>query len=220
MSASAPAAAPPVPSPEVPVASLWRPGPRRLAQLLLGLYLFGAGEALILVSELGNTPWTVFAQGVAEHTPLGIGAATVATSFVVLCLWIPLRLRPGLGTVLNATLVGVSIDLTLLALPDVDALPARIALLFGGIAVVALGSGLYLTCRLGPGPRDGLMTGLSRRTGHSLALWRTIIEGTALVCGFLLGGLVGLGTVAFAILIGPGVQTAVRLVDRGDRRPL
>jgi len=203
-----------------PEQSLWRPGPRRFVQLLLGLWLFGAGEACILAAELGNSPWTVAAQGVARHTPLGVGIATVAISFLVLALWIPLRQQPGLGTVLNAILIGVAIDVTLPLLPD-DLAPAlRAVFLAGGIALVALGSGFYLTSRLGPGPRDGLMTGLARRTGRSLALWRTVIEGSALVAGILLGGVAGLGTVAFALTIGPGVQAAVALVDRGDERPL
>jgi uncharacterized membrane protein YczE len=200
--------------------SLWRPGPGRFAKLLAGLWIFGMGEAAIIQAHLGNSPWTVLAQGVAKHTPLGIGTATVVISFCVLLAWIALRQRPGLGTVLNAVLVGVAIDVTLPLLPDPDALLPRVALLAAGIALVSLGSGLYLTCRLGPGPRDGLMTGLSRRTGRSLRLWRTIIEASALVAGFALGGLVGAGTVAFAALIGPGVQFAVHRIDRGDRRPL
>lgn len=200
--------------------SLWRPSPPRFVKLVAGLWIFGMGEAAIVESDLGNSPWTVLAEGVAKHSPLGIGTATVLISFLVLMAWIPLRQRPGLGTVLNALLIGIAIDATLPLLPDTDALAARVALLGGGIALVALGSGLYLTCRLGPGPRDGLMTGLSRRTGRSLRLWRTVIELSALAGGWLLGGTVGAGTVAFAALIGPGVQFAVQRIDRGDRRPL
>ena len=203
-----------------PIASYWRPTPRRFVQLVVGLWLFGAGEALILASGLGNSPWTVLAQGVERHTPLAVGAATVLVSFVVLMLWIPLRQPPGLGTVMNAILVGVAIDATLPLLPGDVSVPAGVGLVFGGIALVALGSGFYLTSRLGPGPRDGLMTSLARRTGRSLAFWRTAIEGTALVLGVVLGGVAGLGTVAFALLVGPGVQAAVRVVDRGDTRPL
>jgi uncharacterized protein len=178
------------------------------------------GEACIVAADLGNSPWTVLAQGVSLNTPLSVGGATVAVSFLVLLGWVPLRQRPGLGTLLNALLVGVAIDATLLVLDPGDALLPRLALMFVGIAVVALGSGLYLTCRLGPGPRDGLMTGLSRRTGRSLRLWRTVIELSALTGGFALGGVVGVGTVAFALLIGPGVQAAVGMVDRRDPRPL
>jgi uncharacterized protein len=203
-----------------PPVSLWRPGPARFAKLIAGLVVFGAGEAAIVEADLGNSPWTVLAQGVAKHTPLAIGTATVVISFLVLLMWIPLRQRPGLGTILNAILIGLAIDATLPLLPETDDIAARAALLLGGIALVSLGSGLYLTTRLGPGPRDGLMTGLTRRTGRSLRLWRTIIEASALIGGWALGGVVGIGTVAFAALIGPGVQFAVQRVDRGDTRPL
>jgi uncharacterized protein len=195
-----------------PPLSRWRPGPARLAVLVAGLAVFGAGEACLVASELGNSPWSVFAQGVAVQTPLSIGAATVATSFVVLLLWIPLRQRPGLGTLLNAVLVGVAMDLTLLALPDELALAVRIPLVPVGIALVGLGSGLYLRTALGPGPRDGLMTGLHRRTGVPVAPVRTGIELTALVVGVVLGGTFGVGTIAFALLIGPAVALAFRLV--------
>ena len=203
-----------------PPASLWRPGPARFAKLLAGLWIFGTGEAAIVEAELGNSPWTVFAQGVARHTPFSIGTATVISSFVILLVWIALRQRPGLGTVLNAILIGVAIDAMLPLLPDSGDVLARAALLGAGIALVSLGSGLYLTTRLGPGPRDGLMTGLSRRTGRSLRLWRTVIELSALAVGWALGGVAGIGTVAFAALIGPGVQFAVHRVDRGEIRPL
>jgi uncharacterized membrane protein YczE len=192
-----------------PGASLWRAGPRRLLRLVCGLWLFGVGEAMIVHADLGNSPWTVLAQGVAIHTPLSIGVATIVVSFLVMMAWIPLRQAPGLGTVLNATLIGVAIDVTLPLLPDTGALGWRALLVAAGIAIIAIGSGLYLTSYLGPGPRDGLMTALHRRTGRSLRLWRTIIESLALTVGFLLGGVVGLGTVAYALLIGPGVQAAV-----------
>jgi uncharacterized membrane protein YczE len=203
-----------------PPVSLWRPGPARLATLVVGLLIFGAGEAAIVEADLGNSPWTVFAQGVAKHTPLAIGSATVAISFLVLLAWVPLRQRPGLGTILNAILIGVAIDATLPLLPDTDDLAGRAVMLLGGIALVALGSGFYLTTRLGPGPRDGLMTGLSRRTGRSLRLWRTVIELSALAAGWALGGVVGIGTVAFAALIGPGVQFAVHRIQGRDAAPL
>jgi uncharacterized membrane protein YczE len=193
-----------------PGASLWRAGPRRLLRLVVGLWLFGVGEAMIVDADLGNSPWTVFAQGLSKHTPLSIGAATIVLSFLVLAAWIPLRQPPGLGTILNAILIGIAIDVTLPLLPDTDALGWRALLVAGGIAIIAVGSGLYLTSYLGPGPRDGLMTALHRRTGRSLRLWRTVIESMALICGFLLGGVVGVGTVAYALLIGPGVQAAVQ----------
>jgi uncharacterized membrane protein YczE len=199
---------------------MWRPTPGRLVQLVLGLWIFGTGEACLVHAELGNSPWTVLAQGLSRHTPLGIGAATVAISALVLACWIPLRQRPGLGTVLNAILIGVAIDVMLPVLPGHGALPGRLAFVAGGIGLVAAGSGLYLTVRMGPGPRDGLMTGLHRRTGRSLRLVRTLIEAGALALGFALGGTVGIGTLAFALLIGPGVQAAVGIVDRGNPRPL
>lgn len=192
-----------------PGASLWRAGPRRLLRLVAGLWLFGIGEALIVHADLGNSPWTVFAQGISEHTPLSIGTATIVLSFLVLAAWIPLRQPPGLGTILNAILIGIAIDVTLPLLPATDALGWRALLVAAGIAIIATGSGFYLTSYLGPGPRDGLMTALHRRTGRSLRLWRTVIESMALVAGFLLGGVVGVGTVAYALLIGPGVQAAV-----------
>jgi len=193
-----------------PGASLWRAGPRRVLRLVSGLWLFGVGEAMIVHADLGNSPWTVFAQGVAIHTPLSIGTATIVLSFLVMAVWIPLRQAPGLGTILNAILIGIAIDVTLPLLPATDGLGWRALLLAAGIAIIATGSGLYLTSFLGPGPRDGLMTALHHRTGRSLRLWRTVIESLALIAGFLLGGVVGVGTVAYAILIGPGVQAAVQ----------
>jgi uncharacterized membrane protein YczE len=200
-------------------ASLWYAPPRRLLRLVVGLWLFGVGESLIVHADLGNSPWTVLAQGVSIHTPLSIGTATIVLSFLVLAAWIPLRQPPGLGTVLNAILIGIAIDVTLPLLPDTDALGWRAVLVIAGIAIIAFGSGLYLTSHLGPGPRDGLMTALHRRTGRSLRLWRTVIETSALVSGFLLGGVVGVGTVAYALLIGPGVQAAVHRLDgSGERR--
>jgi uncharacterized protein len=201
----------------MPPPSLWRPRPLRLALLLFGVWLFGTGEASLVAAKLGNSPWTVLAQGVARHTPLGIGSATIAISLVVLAVWIPLRQAPGLGTVLNAIVIGLAIAVMLPVLPSHPAAGARIALLAGGIALVATGSGFYLGSRLGPGPRDGLMTGLSARTGRSLRLVRTVIEGSAMIAGFLLGGRLGVGTVAFAALVGPGVQAALGIV--GPKMP-
>jgi uncharacterized membrane protein YczE len=190
-----------------------------VVQLLGGLWLFGTGEALLVHAELGNSPWTVLAQGVSVQTPLAVGQATVVISFLVLLAWIPLRQPLGPATFVNAVLIGVAIDATLAYLPGRGPLPVRLAEIPAGIGLVAVGSGLYLTCRLGPGPRDGLMTGLSRRTGCSLRLARTLVEGSALLVGFLLGGTVGIGTVAFALGIGPGVQAAVHALDRDPGEP-
>jgi uncharacterized membrane protein YczE len=188
----------------------WRPTPWQLAQVLVGLWLFGTGEALIVAAKLGNSPWTVLAQGVSRHMPLSIGAATFAISVLVLLCWIPLREWPGLGTVLNAVVIGVAIDATLALLPHLGSHVVRWAALLGGTAVVGLGSGLYLTAALGPGPRDGLMTGLHARFGWPLAAVRTGIELTAVTAGFLLGGRVGVGSVLFALLIGHAVSFAVK----------
>ena len=173
--------------------------------------MFGAGEGLLVASELGNSPWTVFAEGLSKQTPMSVGAATVATSFALLLLWIPLRQRPGLGTILNAIVVGLAIDATLAVLPDEIALGPRIGFVVAGIALVAIGSAFYLGAALGPGPRDGLMTGLHRVTGRPVAPIRACIEITALVVGAVLGGTLGPGTVAFALLIGPAVAVALRL---------
>ena len=173
--------------------------------------MFGAGEAMLIASELGNSPWTVFAEGLSKQTPLSIGTATVVTSFALLLLWIPLRQRPGLGTIANAIVIGLAIDATLWVLPDDLALAPRIAEVAAGIALVAAGSAFYLGAALGPGPRDGLMTGLHRVTGRPVALIRALIEITALTVGAVLGGTFGPGTIAFALLIGPAVALALRL---------
>lgn len=182
-----------------------------MARLLAGLWVFGAGEACLVLAMLGNSPWTVLAEGMSDQTGAGIGQVTVAISFVVLLLWIPLRQQPGLGTLLNAVVVGVALGVTLsLADPPADLL-LRLSLIATGILLVGAGSGLYLTSRLGPGPRDGLMTGLHERTGRSLRLVRTCLEVTVTVAGAALGGTVGIGTLAFALLIGPAVQLFVDL---------
>lgn len=172
--------------------------------------IFGLGEACLIASELGNSPWTVFAEGISKQTPLSVGAATVVTSFVLLLLWIPMRQRPGLGTIANAVVIGVVIDAALPVLSGDAPLAVRIAEVVGGIALVAIGSAFYLGAALGPGPRDGFMTGLHRVTGRPVAVVRAAIEITALVAGALLGGTFGAGTVAFALLIGPAVAFALR----------
>ena len=206
--------------PRPPRPALWRPTPSRLVRLFVGLSIFGAGEGCLVTADLGNSPWTVFAQGVALNTSIEIGVATILISFFVLLLWIPLRQTPGLGTIANAIWVGLAIDAALALLPDDPALGLRWVLMVGGIALVALGSGFYLTAALGPGPRDGLMTGLHRRTGLSLRLVRAAIELSVLVAGFILGGTVGVGTLAFALAIGPGVQFAVGRLTTPEWRAL
>ncbi len=200
--------------------SRWRASPSRLARLVLGLFLFGVGEGLLVAADLGVSPWTVLAEGAALHTPMTVGVATVVISVLLLLLWVPLRQRPGLGTVLNALLIGVFIDLTLWSVPDELPLVVRALLVPAAIMLVAVGSGFYLTARLGPGPRDGLMTGLHRVTRLSLRLVRAGIEVTAVVVGFVLGGTVGVGTVAFAVLVGPTVQACVHLLGGRDSTSL
>ncbi len=194
--------------------SRWRPTPAQALSLLLGLGLFGTGEAMLVAANLGNSPWTVFAQGLAGRVGLSVGVMTNLIGVVVLVLWLPLRQRPGLGTVANIAIVGTSLDIALTFLPHFSALPPRLAMTVGGIAVVAIGSGFYLGCGLGPGPRDGLMTGLSRVTGWPLGVTRGLVEVSVLVVGMLLGGVAGVGTLMFALLVGPGVHLAVRLRSR------
>src|SRR3954447_25700895 len=169
-------------------AVLWRPGPARLALLLVGLWAFGTGEACLVASRLGNSPWLVLSEGVSRHSVLSVGAATIVISVCVLALWIPLRQAPGLGTMLNAIIIGLAVGVMLPLLPSHPGAAVAWPLLAGGIGLVAIGGGLYLGTRLGPGARDGLMTGLHRRTGRSLRLMRTCIEISALAVGFALGG--------------------------------
>lgn len=188
----------------------WRPSPVRLASLLAGLWLFGAGEGLVVAAGLGNSPWTVLADGLHRQAAVSIGTATILVSVAVLLAWMPLRQRPGLGTVCNVVLVGVALDVTLALTGHPGAPAVRAALLLGGIGLVGVGSGFYLGAALGPGPRDGLMTGLHRRTGRPVFALRTGLELSALAAGVALGGAAGLGTVAFALLIGPAVHAALR----------
>ena len=186
----------------------------RVPGLPLGLVLFGVGIGLKLRSGLGLSPWDAFHQGVANHLPLSIGLVMILVSGLVLLAWIPLRQRVGIGTVLNAVLVGLTIDATLRLIGEAGSTTVRWVYLLGAIGLIGLGSGLYIGARLGPGPRDGVMTGLAAR-GLSIRLARTVIEGTVLLAGWLLGGAVGVGTVVFAVLIGPLVQFFLRRLERG-----
>lgn len=175
----------------------------RLVQLLVGLVLYGVALALMVRAGLGVAPWDVLTLGIEGVTPLGYGTITVLVSFVVLLLWIPLRQRLGIGTLCNALLVGPSADLGLLLIPEVDSLWARVPMFVAGLVLLAFATGMYIAARFGPGPRDGLMTGLVRVTKWPVWVVRTILEGSVLLAGFLLGGPVGLGTVAFAFGVGP-----------------
>jgi len=190
--------------------SRWRASPARLVRLLIGLVLFGIGEALLVHSGLGNSPWSVLAEGAGRQLGLGIGVTTIGISALILLAWIPLGQRPGLGTIANAVVIGLGMDVVLAALgPTSDVLAVRGLEVAATIVLVGIGSGLYLTAGLGPGTRDGLMTGLARRTGWSLRSTRVGIELSACALGVALGGTLGFGTLAFALLVGPAVQLAL-----------
>ncbi|MEB3960576.1 hypothetical protein OKJ48_10020 [Streptomyces kunmingensis] len=184
---------------------------RRLVQLYVGLALYGASSALLVEAGLGLEPWGVLHQGLAELTGLSIGVVSIIVGAIVLLLWIPLRQRPGLGTVSNVFVVGLAMDATLAAVPDVRAYGVRIPLMAAAIVLNGAATGLYIAARFGPGPRDGLMTGLHRRTGRSLRLMRTAVEIAVVATGFLLGGTIGVGTVVYALAIGPLAQFFLRV---------
>jgi uncharacterized membrane protein YczE len=175
---------------------------RRLPRLLVGIVLLGVGVAMMVEARLGLSPYDVLHQGLAKRTGLSLGAIVVLLGLVILVLWIPLRQRPGIGTVINTLTVGWVIDVALQVLPEPDPFAARSAMLLGGIVITALGMGLYIGAGLGPGPRDGLMTGIAAK-GYPLWAVRTVLELAALVAGWALGGNVGVGTVLFAFSIGP-----------------
>ncbi|MET7453668.1 hypothetical protein ABZT03_17640 [Streptomyces sp. NPDC005574] len=184
---------------------------RRLIQLYLGLALYGASSALLVDAGLGLEPWNVLHQGLAELTGLTIGVVSIIVGAAVLLLWIPLRQRPGLGTVSNVFVVGIAMDGTLAALPGAHALAVRVPLMLAGILLNGVATGLYIAARFGPGPRDGLMTGLHRRTGRSIRLMRTAVEVAVVATGFALGGTIGVGTVLYAVSIGPLAQLFLRV---------
>ncbi|MFT4231240.1 MAG: hypothetical protein QM606_00470 [Leucobacter sp.] len=184
---------------------------RRSLQLLVGLYLYGLGIALLVRGALGSAPWDVLTQGIIAHAPLSFGVVTVLTSIAVLLLWIPLRQRPGIGSLLNALLVGPFADLSFLFLPETEVLWLRVLLMGLGVVVVGAATGLYIGAGFGPGPRDGLMTGLHAVTRLPVWIVRAGLEVTVVTIGWLLGGTVGAGTLAFALLIGPLCQFFLRV---------
>jgi uncharacterized membrane protein YczE len=186
---------------------------RRIVQLLIGLFLYGMGIAFMVRGEIGAAPWDVLSQGIARHVPLSFGVITILTSIVVLILWLPLRQKYGVGTVLNALLVGPSADVGLLLIPVGQPLWLRIAFFIIGLLVLAAATGLYIGARFGPGPRDGLMTGLHARTGRPIWVVRTGLEIIVVAIGWSLGGNVGIGTLAFALLVGPLCQFFMRIFD-------
>ena len=179
---------------------------RWLPQLLVGLVLYGWSMAMLIRSGLGLDPWDVFHQGLANHLPITFGQVTILVGALVLLLWIPLRQRPGIGTVLNVFVIGLAADAGLGAMAAVSGLSGQIAMLLGGVVANGLAGALYVGARLGPGPRDGLWVALTKRTGHSIRVVRTVLEVTIVAIGWLLGGVVGVGTVVYALTIGPIVQ--------------
>jgi uncharacterized membrane protein YczE len=186
----------------------------RGSALLLGLIGYGLSMAMMVRAELGLDPWDVFHQGLALRTPMTIGVASAVVGVAVLLAWIPLRNRPGVGTVANVIVIAVTVDASLALLPTPTALPVRIAMMVGAVVLNAMSTVLYIGAGLGPGPRDGLMTGLVVRTGLSVRLVRTSIEATVLTVGWLLGGTVGVGTVLYAFGIGPLVQFFIRITPK------
>jgi uncharacterized membrane protein YczE len=179
---------------------------RRVPQLLAGLALYGASMALQIRAGLGLNPWDVLHEGLTAHAPWSFGVTTAITGVIVLLLWIPLRQCPGIGTVANVLVIAVAVDLALALVPAPPSPAGRIAMLAGGIVLNGVATAAYVGARLGPGPRDGLMTGLAARTGRSIRVVRTGIELVVLACGWLLGGTVGVGTVLYAVAIGPLTQ--------------
>jgi uncharacterized membrane protein YczE len=192
----------------------WDLNVSRVLILSFGLLIFGLGEACLIQSHTGNSPWSVLAQGVAKHTNLNLGLSTFLISGVILFLWWPLGERPGFGTLANMVLIALGIQIGVDILPVAHSLWVGISYDLLGVAAVGVGSGLYITCGLGPGPRDGLMTSLHQKTGIRVSRIRLCLEGAALLSGWLLGGRLGIGTALFAILIGYSIATALGVVSR------
>jgi uncharacterized membrane protein YczE len=201
--------------------------PRRLVQLFAGLLLYGISDSMLLLAGLGVDPWDVLHQGLARRIGLGTGTWAIIVGALVLLLWIPLRQRPGIGTLCNVVLIGAVIDAILATVAPPHSLPVRAALMLAGVGLNGVATGLYIGAGLGPGPRDGLMTGLAAR-GHSIRVVRTGIEAAVLLIGWLLGGSVGIGTVVYAVCIGPLAHIFVPLfsrkspavADKDQRHPL
>lgn len=201
------------------VASRWSPATvlPRLPGLLAGLVLFGVGIAFMAEAGMGLGPWEVFHQGIARLTGLPLGTVSILVGIPVLAAWYPLGERPGVGTLLNIAIIGTATNLGMDVIPVIEGQPQQLLVMLLGVVTIAVGSGLYLASDLGPGPRDGLMTGLHYRFGWSIRRARTGIELTVLCVGFLAGGTIGLGTVVFALGIGPLVQVMLRVFDQEGR---
>lgn len=194
--------------------SRWQLSLSRVFILLSGLVLFGFGEALLIVSKLGNSPWTVLAQGISKQLGVSVGIATVIISTIVLIMWIPLKEKPGFGTIANIIVIASALDLGINFFPAQSSLTVRMLYVLLGVALVGAGSSLYITCGLGPGPRDGWMTAIHNRTGIPVGRVRLSIEAVVLVTGWFLGGTVGLGTAIFALTVGYSVALSFAIVDR------
>ena len=187
---------------------------QRFLILIFGLTLFGIGEAFLVITSLGNSPWVVLSEGISLNSELNIGQATFFVSLLVLLLWIPLRQKPGFGTIANMIVIAAAIEIGLMIIPSVNNLVIKLIYVLIGILLVGIGSALYITCGLGTGPRDGLMTGLHYRTGVRVGRVRLGIEVVALTTGALLGGSLGVGTALFALLIGQSVAVSLGVLDR------
>jgi len=199
-------------------ASRWDLNPARIGVLFFGLFIFGLGDSLLIQSTIGNAPWSVLAQGVSGKLDITMGWSTFAISSLVLLLWIPLKEKPGFGTLSNIVIIAAAIQIGVSIFPEQNNYGFGVIYCLIGIGMVGLGSALYITCALGPGPRDGLMTALHNSTGVRIGRVRLAIEGSVLVAGWLLGGTVGLGTLLFALLIGQSIAIALGVVSRVTSR--
>ena len=198
--------------------SRWDLSPLRVGVLFFGLFIFGLGDSLLIQSDIGNAPWSVLAQGVAQRLEITMGWSTFAISSLVLLLWIPLREKPGFGTLSNIAIIAVAIQIGVSIFPMQSSYFTGVLYCLLGVGMVGVGSSLYITCGLGPGPRDGLMTALHHRSGIRIGRVRLAIEGSVLIIGWALGGTVGLGTLLFATLIGQSIAVALGVVSRVTSR--
>ena len=207
-----------VPTTPWSAASRWDLNPARIGVLFFGLFIFGLGDSLLIQSTIGNAPWSVLAQGVSGKLDITMGWSTFAISSLVLLLWIPLKEKPGFGTISNIVIIATAIQIGVSIFPEQNNYALGVIYCLIGIGMVGVGSALYITCALGPGPRDGLMTALHKSTGVRIGRVRLAIEGSVLVAGWLLGGTVGLGTLLFALLIGQSIAIALGVVSRVTSR--
>lgn len=195
-----------------------KPKPLTLIFLVFGLFLFGLGESLLITSSAGVTPYTVLAQGISNLSGWSIGLSTFVISIIVLLMWIPLKQKPGMGTILNAFIIALTIEFSVYYLPYPETYPMQILQVVVGVLIIGIGSGFYLIANLGAGPRDGLMIGLQKKTNLPIYSIRTIIEVSVVIVGWLMGGVVGLGTAIFAFGIGPSVALGLSMVGKSSKK--